>query len=346
MPLWRSSLVHHSVDKKRINILFTSVGRRVELMRAFRQAYEALGLDGNIVAVDIDPLAPALQVVDRPYIVPRLDSPEYIPVLTKICQEEQVDLVFPLIDPDIPILAANRMVLEAIGTRVMVVKPDAVAISSDKWLTTQFFEKLGLPVPRSWLPHQCDPGEIDYPVFIKPRWGSAGKHTFRVSNPEELRFFSRYVPDPIIQEYLPGPEITNDVICDLDGDVLAVVSRQRIEVRWGEVAKGVTIYNQDIADACVRIAQALPAVGPITVQCIMKNGVPHFTEINARLGGGVPLGIAAGVDSPRWLLARSVGLSVEIPPLGTYRIGLYMTRYDDSFFLTENEREQMAGHHL
>jgi carbamoyl-phosphate synthase large subunit len=78
----------------------------------------------------------------------------------------------------------------------------------------------------------------------------------------------------------------------------------------------------------------------------MKDGVPHFTEINARLGGGVPLSIAAGVDFPHWLLARAAGLPVEIPPLGSYRTGLYLTRFDDSFFLTESEREQMASHRL
>jgi carbamoyl-phosphate synthase large subunit len=76
---------------------------------------------------------------------------------------------------------------------------------------------------------------------------------------------------------------------------------------------------------------------------MLKGGVPHFTEINARLGGGVPLGIAAGVDSPRWLLARAAGLDVAIPPIGSYQAGLYMTRFDDSFFLSEAEREQVAG---
>ena len=102
--------------------------------------------------------------------------------------------------------------------------------------------------------------------------------------------------------YLPGPEITNDVVCDLDGKVLSVVSRQRIRVRGGEVTVGKTVFDPAIAHACVRIAEMLPAVGPITVQCMMKRTpdgeAPAFTEINARLGGGVPLGISAGADSP------------------------------------------------
>lgn len=329
-----------------MNILFTSVGRRVELLRAFKQAYQSLGLAGKIVAADIDPLAPALQLADRPYIVPRLDAPNYIPALVEICQREQVALIFPLIDPDISVLAQHRASIEATGARLAVIPYAAVATVNDKWLTTQFFQRLGLPTPRSWLPNQIDAARTEYPLFIKPRGGSAAKNTFKARNARELEFFLDYVPEPLVQEFLPGPEITNDVICDLAGEVLAVVSRQRIEVRWGEVAKGVTLYDPQITDACVKIAHALPAVGPITVQCMLKDGIPHFTEINARLGGGVPLGIAAGVDSPRWLLARAAGLPIEIPPLGSYRTGLYLTRFDESFFLSEDERARLASHHL
>jgi carbamoyl-phosphate synthase large subunit len=146
-------------------------------------------------------------------------------------------------------------------------------------------------------------------------------------------FFSQYVQDPLVQEFLPGPEITTDVVCDLEGSVLGIVSRRRIEVRAGEVSKGVTIYDADIQEACVRIAEALPAVGPITVQCIMKDGKPVFTEINARLGGGIPLAVAAGLNAPALILARVAAVQIDVPPLGAYETGLHITRYDQSFFL-------------
>lgn len=331
--------------QSKVNVLFTSVGRRVELLRAFRRAYDALGLFGHIVATDIDPLAPALQVTDRPYLVPRYTAPDYIPTLIEICRREAIDLVFPLIDPDIPILADHKAALEATGARVAVVAPQAAATTRDKWQTTHLFREVGLPTPRSWLPGQLEPDATEYPLFIKPRSGSAAKHTFKVNNARELRFFLDYVPNAIIQECLPGPEITNDVICDLDGNLLGIASRQRIEVRWGEVAKGVTIRNRAIWDACGRIAAALPAVGPITVQCMLKDGIPHYTEINARMGGGLPLGIAAGVDAPRWLLASAAGIALD-PAADAYVAGLTLTRCDDSFFLSEEDVAAMSARRL
>lgn len=329
-----------------VHLLFTSAGRRIELLRSFRKAYQGLGISGRIVATDIDPLAPALRMVDRPYLVPRLDSNEYIPALTEILRRERIGVVFPLIDPDVMVLAAHRPQLEATGARLAVVPIEAAQIAADKWRTHEFFSGLGLAVPKAWTRDQLHAIDVDFPLFIKPRHGSASRHTFRVQSREELDFFSRYVSDPIVQELVSGPEITNDVVCDFEGRVLSVVSRERIRVRSGEVLVGKTVYHPDVTADCVRIAEALRAIGPINVQCMMRGDTPTYIEVNARMGGGMPLGIAAGVDWPRWLLARAVGMPVDVPPLGSYRHGLYLSRFDDSAFISESERVRMASHRI
>jgi carbamoyl-phosphate synthase large subunit len=329
-----------------MNVLFTSVGRRFELLRAFRSAYSELGLAGNVVVTDVDPLAPALKLADRMYMVPRITDPQLVPELVDICNRERIDLIVPLVDRDIPVLVEGRAQLETTGAMLLVPTDRAAATTRDKFLTHQFFSDLGVPVPRSWLPPEIRTAEMDYPLFIKPRCGSAGEQTFKVRNGKELSFFLDYVEDPIVQEYLPGPEITNDVFCDLDGNVRSVVSRRRIEVRTGEVAKGKTIYDAEVVEHCAAVAKGLETRGPITVQCILKDGRPYFTEVNARFGGGVPLGIAAGVNSPKWLLALAAGRRVDTPPLGSYTAGLYLTRYDESLIISESDRARIERNRL
>jgi carbamoyl-phosphate synthase large subunit len=324
-----------------VNVLLTSVGRRVELAQAFKQAYRTLGLSGSVVATDLNPLSPALQVVDCPYIVPPIASDEYLPALVEICQREHIHLVFPLVDPDIPRLSHARTQLEATGAKLAVVPPAAAEITRDKWQTFQFFMQHGIPVARAWLPPDVPP-EAEFPLFIKPRAGSASQDTFKIHNQDELNFFSQYIRQPIVQEFLPGPEITSDVLCDMQGQVLSVVSRRRLEVRGGEVVKGVTIYDEAITQYCIRIARQLQAVGPITVQCMLRDGQPFFTEVNARFGGGFPLALAAGVDAPKILLAQQAGLPIEIPSPGQYTIGLYVSRFDNAFFIDESRHHDMA----
>lgn len=329
-----------------MNVLFTSVGRRVELLRGFRKSMRELDLNGKIIALDIDPLAPALSQADVVYMVPRVSDPAFVEQLKEICSRESVDLVFPLIDPDIPVLASHRDEIASTGARVVVIPERSVRLTADKALISELFTSVGVPTPRMWSIEDATRGDLDYPLFLKPRFGSAGQGAVKISDRSELDFHLDRTPDPLIQEFLPGPEITSDVLCDLEGEVLAVVSRKRIEVRSGEVSKGVTVYDPEIVKYCAIVARALDAVGPITVQCILRDGQPYFTEVNARLGGGVPLGIAAGVDSPKWLLGLVAGRRVDIPPIGSYRTGLYMTRYDESLVLTEAEHAGLESRRL
>jgi carbamoyl-phosphate synthase large subunit len=328
-----------------INVLFTSVGRRVELVRAFRAAYPELGLEGRLLGVDIDPLAPALGDCDDAFIVPRIDQPHYVSTLVDLCARERVALVLPLIDPDIPVLAAHRDELDATGARTLVVPAEAALTVADKRATADLFADLDVPAPACWTAEQAQAGaDLAFPVFVKPRFGSAGTHAHVAADRAELDFWLERVPEPLVQERLPGPEITSDVLCLDDGRVDAVVSRRRLEVRSGEVAKGVTVHDLEIARHCERIGEALRARGPITVQCLLReDGSPAFTEVNARFGGGAPLGFAAGMRAPQWLLAHAAGEPVQLPEPGSYEAGLYMTRYDESLFLREEERAALAS---
>ena len=122
----------------------------------------------------------------------------------------------------------------------------------------------------------------------------------KINSPEELYFFSNYIKDSILQEYVSGQEYTIDVLVDFDGNVRSIVPRLRLETRSGEVSKGITVKNLRIMQAAQKIAENLPgAVGCLTIQCFLLNDNSlKFIEINPRFGGGFPLSIQAGADFP------------------------------------------------
>jgi len=328
-----------------VNLLLIDVGRRVELVRLLRQALDEAGVAGRILGTDVDPLAPALQALDERFLVPRVDDPAFVPALIEICRQHSVAVAFPLIDPAIPVLAGHRPEFEDVGTRLAVVPPLAAETTHDKWKFHLWLRAQGFATPETWLPHEV-PAHPPFPLFLKPRFGSAGRQAFRVRDGEELDFYLRRVDQPVVQEFVDGPEVTNDVFCGLDGQVWAVVSRRRIEVRWGEVHKGVTVRVDELLQACSAMARRLEAIGPITIQCLMQDGRPRFTEINARFAGGMPLAVAAGVPAPLWYVQQAAGREVTPPLLGSYREGVYLTRYDESFFLQGDAYEPLAGRGL
>ena len=174
-----------------MKILFTSVGRRVELMQAFHNAAKAIGVDLEIYGADITETAPALWYCDHHVIVPRISDADYIPTLQKICKEEEINALIPTIDTDLLLLSRNKSVFGS--TKVIISEEDKVALCRDKRFTADYFHSLGLKSPApvdNWKKYNAG-----YPAFIKPRDGSSSIFAYKVNNEAELKNYAAQVPD-------------------------------------------------------------------------------------------------------------------------------------------------------
>ena len=70
-----------------MNIMFTSVGRRVELIQEFHRAAKELNVPLQIIGADISDTAPALYFCDKMTNICRVKDPKYISELLLICKE-------------------------------------------------------------------------------------------------------------------------------------------------------------------------------------------------------------------------------------------------------------------
>ncbi|MGY8913987.1 MAG: ATP-grasp domain-containing protein, partial [Flavobacteriales bacterium] len=85
-----------------MNIIITSAGRRVSLVRAFQKELKLLVQNGKVFAADADPEASAACHVADGYVkVPFLDQPEYIEKLLEFCKENDIRLIIPTIDTEL-----------------------------------------------------------------------------------------------------------------------------------------------------------------------------------------------------------------------------------------------------
>lgn len=326
------------LQENMFNILFTSAGRRVSLIRQFRKSLQDLSLPGKIVTTDLQKNAPAPFVADFRELVPRVTDPTYIEVLKAICRRHHIRLLVPLIDSELHLLAPHKQAFSDIGVTMLVSGPEVNDICFDKRKTAIFFQKAGVRTPAilDVRSVQLDPS-AKYPLLIKPVDGSCSVGVHKIRNLRELTFFSEYVSNPILQEYIFGEEYTLDVLVDFQGKVRSVVPRLRIETRAGEVSKGMTVKNPALIDAGKRVVEALPgALGCLTVQCFLTaEGDIVFIEINPRFGGGFPLAAEAGADFSRWIIEMMLGRKPQIE-LDGWQDGLVMLRYDDAVFVTRD----------
>jgi len=322
---------------KSLNVLMTAGSRRVPLVQAFRHALNALGVPGRIIVTDVNPLSPAVHVADRAYRVPLSTEPAYVPELLAICAAEQIRVVVPTIDDELPLLGEARSRFREAGTIVACSPPETSLICNDKFETCRQLREAGVPAAATYLPVTL-PDDPRLPLFIKPRVGRGAVKAFPLRSADELRFFLTYVEDPVIQEYLDGPEFTIDVLCDFNGQPLAIVPRERVVIRAGVTDRGRTVHDPRLIELARAVCAALPFAGPLNIQCRMRGADPVVFEINPRFSGGIPLTIQAGADFPQLLLKLAMGRPVA-PSIGAFRAGLWMTSFETSFFLdTPNVR--------
>lgn len=324
-----------------MKILFTSVGRRVELIQAFRNAANELGLDLLIYGTDLTSDAPALFFCDRVYSVCRIDACNYIPQLLKICAEEKIDALIPTIDTDLLVLSQNKNEFLQIGTRVVVSNEKEIRICRDKRLTANFFLECGLntPMPEDKVANYNG----GYPCFIKPLNGSSSINAYKVNSYEELIEKTHFVKNYIIQPYIEGREYTIDAFCSFDGSPLLVTPRERISIRSGEVLKTKIYQDSKMISESIAVLDGLKPCGPVTIQLIRdkRTGDDFFIEINPRFGGGSPLSIKAGADSPKMLFRLLQGKALQYQSKIANDNTEY-SRYDQSICVDSTAKEIKA----
>jgi len=317
-----------------VNVLFTSPGRRVELVKIFR---ENLPKGSKLYGADFDSTSPASYFLDKVFKVPFKIDDQYVDRVLEICEINNVELVIPLIDPELPFFSRAREKFQEKGIFVMISSFEAIEIASDKYKTAKFANSIEVNIPKTLLGSMLTDEAIynlNFPLVLKPRLGSASKGIKVVNSKEELRYVKDILDENVIlQEKIEGFEVTVDVFGTETGKCIEAVQRKRLKVRGGEVERGVTIKDMGIFRIVEKIVENYKPRGVINIQFIFDTRSDEYLlmEINPRFGGGFPLSYKAGANYIKLLvdMINSVELQSNI---GNYKEGLYMLRYDQAVY--------------
>lgn len=322
-----------------MRILFTCAGRRSYLLKYFK---ENLTEGDLIVATDMQLTAPALQAADIKLQVPAVYDPNYVDVTLSICKKYRIDALISLNDLELPILAENKKRFNDIGVRVIVSDPQVIDICFDKYKTAQWARSLGLDTPKTYVrlndvKRALEKGEVSFPLFMKPRWGSGSIGLETIDDMEELDIYYHLLMKKIkktilatasvgdeyimIQEKLTGKEFGLDVMNDLEGNNVAVSVKQKLAMRAGETDKAITVDLPVVREIGRKIGRNLKHIGNLDVDIMQRsNGDYCVLELNPRFGGGYPFSYEAGVNMPlaiiKWLRGEVVDPAILQPHYG------------------------------
>lgn len=322
-----------------MNILFTCAGRRTYLLKYFK---ENMSEGDKIVATDMQLSAPALTAADIKVQVPAVYDPTYIDVTLDICKKYDIKAILCLNDLELPILAENKPKFEALGVKVIVSDSEVIDIAFDKYKTAQWVESIGLNAPNTYVTlasakEALAKGEIAFPLFMKPRWGSGSIGLETIDDMEELDIYYHLLMKKIkktilatasvgdeyimIQEKLTGNEFGLDVMNDLEGNNVAVSVKQKLAMRAGETDKAITVDLPEVQEMGATIGRNLKHIGNLDVDIMQRaNGDYCVLELNPRFGGGYPFSYEAGANMPlailKWLRGEEVDASILQPEFG------------------------------
>lgn len=312
-----------------MNILITSAGQRVSLVRAFQQELKSLFPDRKVFTTDMNPgLSAACNISDKNFKVKRVTDAAYIPELLDLCLLHDIKMIVPTIDTELLVLAQNKCRLAESGIHTIVSSPSFIEQCRDKRKINSFFLERDIEIPKA-----IDKNNLKFPLFIKPYDGSLSVDTFLINTSEELTEYHFGNDKFLFMEYIDKKEhdeYTIDMYFNKFNEVKCIVPRKRLLIRAGEINKGLTSNNSIVPFLREKLRFIQGAVGCLTVQVFLNRVTKRIIaiEINPRFGGGYPLSYRAGANYPRWLIEEYFN-GREIEYMDSWEDGMLMLRYDD-----------------
>ena len=313
-------------------VLFTCAGQRVDIVTAFKRA------GATTIAVDANPLAPALYHADRARARPARRRPG---LHATRCATSSSRTAYgwscrsPTSTRSCSPSAATSSARPCCCPASDVVAPDRRQVRRAPVLRGE-----GIPSPPSWLPDEL-PDDVPYPVLVKARARlRLAPHLPRATIARQLDFYLRYTPsaESFVQAVCTGEEFSIDVFCDFEGRCLNAIPRTMIESKGGESIKGMSIRDWDLIEFGRLRRRDAADLGPGEHPVLPRAGRPprgHRRQPALRRRVSRCRSPPGG-RYPELALALAEGERPE-PRLGEFREGVVMTRFFSQVCLTAGE---------
>jgi carbamoyl-phosphate synthase large subunit len=316
-----------------MNVLITSAGRRVSLVRAFKTELQKYYPDGKVFAADYKPeLSAACRISDGSFQVVKVTDSSYCERLAEFCLSKNIKLIIPTIDTELIPLSKNINLFLKIGIQPVVSSIEMVKICRNKRNLLHFFDSIGFPRTQ-----EVDVNNPEFPVFAKPLDGSSSIGARVLNNQNEMENLIHSDEQVILLKYFNPSEFseyTVDMYFDRYHKLICAVPRERLEVRSGEVSKSVTRKDDLYTIITGNFSNCSGFIGCITLQVFMhRTSLNVFgIEINPRFGGGYPLSYLAGANYPEYLIKEYL-LNQQISFFDAWAENMLMLRYDDEIII-------------
>lgn len=332
-----------------INIVIGSAGRRLYLLRWFREAIDMLGIDGQVIVTESDISSAAFTAGDRGVLMPRYSDPDYEESMLKMIDQLRPAMFVSVNDWELSMLGNGLGdKLRAMGVVVPGIADSEVASVTDKFYLEKLLRMGGISTPRTVLASDREGREElqeAYPrLVVKDRNGSGSSGLAVVESSfldaaiaraaVELNNLSETSPleQIVVQPFLPGQEFGVDVVGTFEEPAereYKILARQKMRMRAGETDKAITVDSRDFLDLATRLGELLEPTGLIDIDVIRDdNGALYVIDVNPRFGGGYPFVHLAGANIPLYYVASLARRPID-ESWATYKPGVISAKFEE-----------------
>jgi predicted ATP-grasp superfamily ATP-dependent carboligase len=283
-----------------------------------RQAVTALGLAGHRLEV-ADPdrfcFCRFSRFVDAVHRVPGIarDPVGYLEAIAALLAGRRFDVLLPIHEQAYVLAKAAQRLSPLAGLALPAFAAFDTAIRKSAF--SRLLADLGIPQPATRiLPSLADLGAPAFPFVLKTDIGTASRGVWIIAGADDLaRAVAEAGDDPgpfLVQEFLGG-DVEHAQAVFARGRLLAVHGYRRVvEGVGGGAAVKVSIERAEVRRHLALIGERLHWHGGLSVDYILRDGVPNYIDCNPRLVEPMSAALA-GVDLAGLLLAVSLGEEPE-----------------------------------
>lgn len=306
--------------KDKLNVLVTAVGS--EVGQGVIKALNCSKYDCKIVGCDMDPDAAGFFMCDKYYIVPRATSEHYLKDMLLICQEENINVIFPNADLELAVISEFKELFEKKGIKVLVQPLNVLRTFQSKYETYNFLNSNGIIVPDTVKldikNNFKSISKLTFPFIVKPDFGQGSKSLYLIEDRDKFNVFSHlFIEDEFVaQEYIPSEdeEYTCALFnCDLIDEPYYVLFKRKLKNGTTGVAE---IVIEDSLLAFLKIiCSAIGLEGSINIQFRKRNNHPFIFEINPRLSSTTGIRASCGFNDVEMAIDYFVFKKIPKKPL-------------------------------
>lgn len=268
---------------------------------------------------------------------PHTNSSQYISWLIEIIKKHSVDLIIPGIEEDV--LFWNKFrndIIKETNVKIILNNFDLINLCSDKWLFYKELEKHNSQYAIPTTLEICKEN-IEFPIILKPRIGTASRGITVVNNFNELVSYKNEIGIKLMVQPFIGSseeEYTTGAFFDNNSHLCAHITLKRKLSKTGFTETAETINIENMSKVLNDLGRIFKPVGPTNFQFRKLGNDLKLLEINPRISSSTSIRTAFGYNES--LISADYYLHNKYPKQPQLKNGSAIRYLEDMIYYDES----------